>query len=713
MSNQTQSTRHFMLHPSAACLLFCFAAAGAGAQSAADTQTVVVTGSIQQRKADEAPFAISVIGSAALRSAGPMVNLSEALVQVPGLVVNNRGNYAQDLKISARGFGARAGFGVRGLRLVADGIPASGPDGQGQVSHFDIAGAQRIEVLRGPFSVLYGNSSAGVIALFSAPAAQREVQFGVDAGSFGLRQARVSVASPLDGGFDVRVSASHLQIDGFRPQSQAKKTQANARLGWKGSHDTVTVLMSHLDQPANDPLGLTRAQFELGPEQTAAQAIDFKTRKTTEQSQAGVSWVHRFDDSALQSSQLALYSGQRSVAQWLAIPAATQTNARHGGGVIAFDRDYSGVDARLRWSWPTLGFDLVTGVAADRQSDARQGFENFTGTAPNQVLGATGRLRRDENNRAQTQDVYAQGELALSPAVTASTGVRSGRVRLSAEDAYLTNGNDSGALKFSYTNPVLGLRWQAAPGLNLHASAARGFESPTLGELAYQVSGSGGFNTQLLPQTSRQFEAGVKWRAGSLALETTLFEVQTSNEIAVATNSGGRSAFQNVGRTLRRGAEVGMAWKPAGPVSAQLSASTLRAHYRDDFRACAGVPCPPTVPVAAGGSIAGAPGGGAWAELAWAGGAWGTWALEARHMGRVAVNDRNTDFAGSSNLAAARWSKSFALGSGLRMEWLLRVDNLADKNHAGSVIVNDANSRFFEPGTPRSVLLALRLVGLP
>ncbi len=681
--------------------------------ASAVAQTVVVTGSTQQRRVEEAPFAITAVDASALRVAGPMVNLSEALVQVPGLVVNNRANYAQDLQISSRGFGARAGFGVRGVRLLTDGIPASGPDGQGQVSHFDIAGAQRVEVLRGPFSVLYGNSSGGVIALFSAPAAARELQAGLDFGSFGLRQGRLAVAAPLPAGWDLRASASHLQTDGFRPQSAARKTQANARLGWRGDSDTVTVLLSHLDQPADDPLGLTRAQFEMGPEQTASEAVTFKTRKTTEQTQGGLSWRHTFMDSALRDSQLALYSGQRSVAQWLAIPVATQANARHGGGLIHFDRRFTGLDGRLRWAWPELGLDLVTGLALDRQTDARQGFENFTGTAPNQELGVVGRLRRDEVNRANTQDAYVQAELALGRTVTASGGLRSGRVRMSTTDAYLSNGNDSGKLAFNYSNPVVGLRWQTAPGLNLHASLARGFESPTLGELAYQVDGSGGFNTRLLPQTSRQFELGAKWRSAGLALDATLFEVQTRDEIGVATNSGGRSAFQNVGRTLRRGAEFGLGWRPAGAFRAQVSLSTLRTRYEDSFLVCAGVPCAaPTVLVPAGGRIAGAPAGGAWAEVAWAGGALGNWALEARGLGRVAVNDRNTDFAGGYAVAALRWSKHYTLTGGLRLECLLRVDNLADRAHAGSLIVGDANGRYFEPGTPRSVLLALRLLGM-
>jgi len=684
--------------------LACAAALPALAQD----QTVVITGSVVQRAADAAPHAISLVAAETLRGAGPMVNLSEALVQVPGLVANNRSNYAQDLQISSRGFGARAGFGVRGIRLYADGIPATGPDGQGQVSHFDIAGAQRVEVLRGPFSVLYGNSSGGVIAIFSAAPKERQFEASLDAGSFGLVQGRVALALPLEGGLSLRLSASHLQTDGFRPQSEARKTQANVRLGWQGANDTVTVLLGHLDQPAQDPLGLTRAQYALGPEQTAQVALDFNTRKTTEQTQGGLSWRHRFDSGPLRETQLALYTGTRAVAQWLAIPAATQ-GARHGGGVIDFDRAYTGLDARARFAWE--GLDLVAGVAADEQRDDRRGYLNYTGTVANPVLGITGALRRDEVNRARSQDGYLQAELALPAGLQLMGGLRSGRVKLSASDHYLSNGDDSGSLAYDYNNPVLGLRWQAARGLALHLSVARGFESPTLGELAYRTDNTGGFNTTLQPQTSRQAELGLKWREGSFALDAALFDVRTTDEIGVATNSGGRSAFQNVGRTLRRGAELGFSWKPAAAWRAQLSASTLRATYRDSFTTCAGVPCPPTVVVPAGNRIAGAPKGSAWAELAWLGGAWGTWALEARGMGRTAVNDRNTDFAAGYALGALRWSKTYTLGAGLKLELLARVDNLFNHHHAGSVIVNEGNFRFFEPGAPRSALLAVRFIG--
>jgi len=358
--------RNLALAARLACAAAVAVPGAAGAQTAASPteETVVVTGSVTQRRIDEAPYAISAIGRDTLRASGAMINLSEALVRVPGLVVNNRSNFAQDLQIGSRGFGARATFGVRGVRLYADGIPASGPDGQGQVSHFDIAGAQRVEVLRGPFSALYGNASGGVISIFSAPVTRREWEVAGDVGSFGLRQGRATLATPLPGGFDLRASLSAATTNSFRPQSAANKHQTATQLRWQNERDSLVLTVNHLDQPALDPLGLTQAQFALGPRQTAQVAIDFNTRKEQTQSQLGLHWRHAFDAGALREFTLAGYGGTRAITQWLAIPAGTQGNPRHGGGVVDFDRRYEGVEARLRWAWP--GLDLSAGVAVDR-----------------------------------------------------------------------------------------------------------------------------------------------------------------------------------------------------------------------------------------------------------------------------------------------------------------------------------------------------------
>jgi iron complex outermembrane receptor protein len=214
------------------------------------------------------------------------------------------------------------------------------------------------------------------------------------------------------------------------------------------------------------------------------------------------------------------------------------------------------------------------------------------------------------------------------------------------------------------------------------------------------------------PGVAGQFEAGAKWRRGPLGLDLTLFEARSDDELGVATNAGGRSAFQNLGCTLRRGLELGGHWRPAPVWEARLAASWLDATYRNSFLSCAGIPCTaPTAAVAAGNRIAGTPRESVFAELAWRDAAWGEPGIEWRGVGRVAVNDRNTDFAGGYATVALRWRKAYTLHDGLKLAWLLRIDKLFDRRYAGSVIVNDANGRYFEPGAPRSGLVALRLSG--
>jgi iron complex outermembrane recepter protein len=672
---------------------------------------VVISGSGTERRAFETPYAVSVIDAAELRSAGPMVNLSESLSRVPGLAANLRNNYAQDLQLSSRGFGARATFGIRGLRLYTDGIPATMPDGQGQVSHFDIAGAQRIEVLRGPFSALYGANSGGVISLVSAAPTGNSVSLDGDVGSNGLWQARAGVEALLGGGWNIRAMGSRFNTEGLRPHSAAQRTLGNLRLGWVGEQDTLTLLLNSVNQPAQDPLGLTREQFDADPDQTTPQATQFDTRKTTGETQGGFTWRHRFTDfGALSESVLTAYIGERDVTQWQAIPPPTQANPRHPGGVIDLGRNYSGLDARLVWRWDHAS--LIAGVATEPQSEDRRGYDNFVGSGADQVLGVTGALRRDESNSVRSSDLYLQGEVELTPAWRLTAGLRSGLLRLETKDQYLSNGNDSGTLSFGYNTPVLALQWLPSAGLNLYASAGQGFESPTLNELAYRPDGGIGFNTILQPQTSLQIELGAKWRDDALgvALEAALFRADTEDEIGVLTNAGGRSTFQNVGSTRRSGAELALRWQPHAQWRAQLAMTYLDAVYRDSFETCSAVPC--TLPedratVPAGNKIAGTMEKTAFASLAWHPLPGTELAVELRYQGEMPVNDRNSDFSPAVTLAALRISHSFPLGPGSLLV-LARLDNLTDRTYAGAVIVNETNGRYFETAAGRNALLALR-----
>jgi iron complex outermembrane receptor protein len=669
---------------------------------------ISVTRGVEQRAFDT-PASVDVIDAAAIRNGGPLVNLSEALARVPGVVALNRQNYAQDIQISSRGFGARSTFGVRGLRLYVDGIPATGPDGQGQVSHFDLASAARIEVLRGPFSALYGNSSGGVISMFTADGGPDTVaEIATAFGSDGMKRTGLKLGGQ-QGALQYNLSASRFETDGSRDHSAAQRTGFNGKVRYTLNEDTRwTFVLNSVRMPdVQDPLGLTRAELQANPRQATPVALTFNTRKSVDQTQGGAVLDHRFD--ARNAIQVTAYTGERATQQFQAIPVGTQTPATHPGGVIDLARDYSGIDAR--WIHKARLLDqpltLTAGLSWERLQEDRRGFRNFVGT----TLGVLGALRRDEANKVQSADQYAQAEWAPAPRWRLSAGLRHSRVAFDSSDHYVVAGNpdDSGSVSYSATSPVLGVVFHASDAVNLYASLGKGFETPTLNELAYRPSGATGLNLNLQSASSRQWELGVKSQLGDdWALNAAYFRARTSNEIAVLANTGGRSVFQNVGSTTREGVEATLSGRWQGGWSAYASASYLDAFYGDSFLTCTAAPCAtPTTRIAAGNRIPGIPRASVFAELAWAHRPWGLeTALEFRRVGRIYVDDSNTDAAPGSSVFNVRVSLAQNVGRWSLREFL-RVDNVGDRNAVGSVIVNEGNSRFFEPAPGRTWLLGL------
>ncbi len=674
-------------------LLLALAAEPAHSQQDA----ITVTATRVERPSLEVPASVDRVHGEDIGWARPQVNLSESLGRVPGIVVQNRQNYAQDLQISSRGFGARAAFGIRGIRIVSDGIPASFPDGQGQVSHFDLGSAERIEVLRGPFSVLYGNAAGGVINIVTGsggrdPGAGAELALG----SFGMRRAALK-AGARAGAADWIVSASRFDIDGYRLHSAATREQLNAKLQLAlAPASSLTLVANSFDSPeTQDPLGMTRAQMNEHPEQAVAPAYDFDTRKSARQGQLGASFAHRFDAWRMEVSA---YGGNRAVRQYLSIPLFVQVAPTHSGGVVDLDRDYGGGSLRFVREAALGGrpLTLTLGGEYERMAEVRKGFLN--------VGGSLADLKRDEDDIAASTGAYAQGEWRFAERWIALAGLRANRVTFRSEDRFVVPGNadDSGRASFSATTPVAGLLYRLAPAASLYAGLGRGFETPTFAELAYRSAGPG-LNFALAAARSRHAELGVKAvLAGRLRLNAALFEVGTSNEIVVDTSSGGRTTFKNAGRTRRTGLELAAeAALPAG-FEALLAWTRMEAKFRDGF--ASGVP---PVAIAAGNTLPGVPRSTLHGELAWRHPPSGfRVALETQHRARVWVNDRNTEAADAFtlyNLAAGFTQQSGAW----RFSGFLRLDNLTDRRYAGSVIVNEANGRYYEPAPGRNGFLGV------
>lgn len=633
--------------------------------------------------------------------------VSELLDGIPGLVARDRQNYAQDTQLSIRGFGARSTFGVRGVRLLVDGIPASMPDGQGQLSHFNVLGAERVEVLRGPFSALYGNSSGGVLQLWSADGKPDDPwRLRATYGS----NATVNVGAQLlgqQGAVHYNLAANHFETDGFRDHSRAKRDSVNAKLGFDlAPGSRLDLVLNYLDAPdAQDPLGLTRAQFNADPAQATSVATQFNTRKSVRQSQAGAIFTQQFDSQTL---RLMAYGGQRSVEQFLAVPVAVQRNPLHSGGVIDLDSNYEGVDARWAWQGEALGrpLQLTVGANVDRQRQHRTGYENFVGT----TLGVQGALRRNQRDQVENVDQFAQAWWQWSERWSALLGVRHSQVRFRSDDHYIVgrNPDDSGRRDYSATTPVAGIVFRATDDLRFYASAGRGFETPTFNELGYRNDGGAGLALDLGSATSRNYEVGSKWRAQSgAALQLALFRADTDNELAVASNTNGRSTYRNIGATRRQGAEL--SWnQPVGDTQQlQLAYTFVDATVRDGYLTCASSGCAtPTAPVASGSRLPGVPRQQLFARWQWQPLQW-QFAAETVASDATVVNDLATERAPGYALvnleASRRWTTKLG---GLRT--FARIDNALDQHYVGSVIVNDGNGRYYEPGPDRTYTVGLQ-----
>jgi iron complex outermembrane receptor protein len=696
-------------------LALALASAACPALNAQTLIDVVVSASRAEQSSFDAPAAVQSINRDTIENAGPQVNLSESLNRVPGLTILNRQNYAQDLQLSIRGFGARSAFGIRGIRLLVDGIPATTPDGQGQGSSISLTSTDRIEVLRGPLALLYGNSSGGVIQAFTRDAPEQpELGAQYYVGSYGLRRSDWQYAGKLGasadgkGGVGLVADYSTFGTDGFRDNSRTERKQFNGKLSFEPNEKTrVNVVFNQFDMPlAQDPVGLTTAQLAANPQQAGTNAIARGVRKIVLQNQLGSSLVHTIDaDSSMTARG---YYGTRENLQYQVGVVGVTPN----GAWVGLNRAYYGVGLQYNAQSRLAGTQVkwVAGYEFDRSGETRQAGAAIGGQK-------TGGLRRDEFNQAENSDLFAQATFLVSEKVSLIAGLRSSTVRFTSDDSFLADGNGSGSNSYQATSPVLGITWHASDSLNLYANYGKGFESPTLAEVAYTGSVAPlnpAFNTALNASQSQHFEIGAKWLPSAQSrLDFTTFQIDTTDEIVTLLNNGGNTSFKNAPGTRRTG------WELSGNAlftpnwRATLAASQIDATYSQAFTSGA-------TAVAAGNSIPGIPQRFMFAELLWAQQALGLArkrdapqglqaGLEFTQAGRLFANDTNTVSTDGYATWNAKISHGWAVGSGSLTAYA-RVNNLTNERYVGSVIVNQAASQFFEPAPGRNWTLGLRLV---
>ncbi|WP_162869875.1 TonB-dependent receptor PqqU [Klebsiella pneumoniae] len=676
------------------------------AAQAADEQTMVVTAAPTTVSELDTPAAVSVVNGDEMRQAAPRVNLSESLGAVPGLQVQNRQNYAQDLQLSIRGFGSRSTYGVRGLRIYVDGIPATMPDGQGQTSNIDIGSVDTIEVLRGPFSALYGNSSGGVINVTSQTGTQPPtVEASSYYGSFGTWHYGMKATGAVGDGshagdVDYTVSTNRFTTHGYRDHSGARKNLANARLGVRiNDVSKLTLLLNSVDIKANDAGGLTADEWRDNPRQSP-RGDQYNTRKNTRQTQAGLRYERQL--SAQDDLSVMMYAGERETTQFQSIPRAPQLKPSHAGGVIDLTRHYQGIDTRLTHRGELLvPVTLTAGLDYENMSERRKGYENFVMVNGAPQYGEQGALRRNERNLMWNVDPYLQTQWQLTDKLSLDAGVRYSSVWFDSNDYYITpgNGDDSGDASYHKWLPAGSLKYALTDAWNVYLSAGRGFETPTINELSFRSDNQSGLNFGLKPSTNDTVEIGSKTRIGNGLFTAALFQTNTDNEIVVDSSSGGRTSYKNAGKTRRQGMELGLDQQFGESWRLKAAWTWLDATYRTnvcDDASCNGNRIPGIARNMGYASFGYQP------EQGWYAGS------DIRYMSDIMANDENTAKAPSWTVVGLTTGYKWSYGR-MDMDLFGRIDNLFDREYVGSVIVNESNGRYYEPAPGRNYGIGLNL----
>lgn len=632
----------------------------------------------------EVPFALSMIGKERIQRAERQLTLDESLEGVPGVFILNPWNYAQDTRIAIRGFGARADFGIRGIRLVVDGIPGTTPDGQGEVDGLDLGSAGRIEVLRGPGSLFYGPASGGVILVETEdPPSDPFAETRLSGGDFGVRQLQFKAGGQF-GTIGYLLSGGYLESDGHRDHNNTENTRFNGKVGWRLTNDqSLRFVFNVIYFPLqNDPGGLTRAEAGLNPRQARARNVLYNSGESVQQQRIGLQYENFLDDH--RSLEMAFHYTRRDFANRLPFES---------GGQVSFLRDFYGM--RVQYRHEGDSGDLSIGADLDQQADDRKNFDNLE--------GLRGDLSLDQAERVGSAGVFAFYAWDIGDELAFSLALRHDRVRFDVDDRHLSDGDDSGVIEFKETTPGLGLSWEPRRNRTFYVNFSQSYETPTTTE--FDNPAGGGFNQDLGIQVANNLEFGARglFVADRFQLTYQLAAFHLSIEDAIVPYElpefPDREFYRNAGSSTRRGIEFALDLDLRGGLSIGIDYTWSDFEYdrfvsgESDF---------------SGNRIPGIPEHFGGVRLAYEGpsGFFAEW--RTRLVGPFHANDANTERINSYAVTSVRFGHRWT-GSTWEFEPFLGIGNLFDESYFANIRINAFGGRHFEPAPGRNIYGGLRL----
>ncbi len=678
------------------CTVLCLLAGGSLAAQAAAPPTgeaaetlapIQVTAPRLTRDWLDTPSAITTVATEDIQQGRQHLQLDESLNRVPGVYFQNRYNFAQDIRMSIRGFGARAPFGIRGVRLMMDGFPETTPDGQSQVDAIDLLSVRDIEVLRGPHSALYGNATGGVLNITTEPGGpETTASARGELGSYGFQRTALQ-GGGQEGPWNYHLSAWHLDYEGYRDQSEARKSLVRANVGHQLNERTrVTGVFHYLDAPkTEDPGGLTRDEVRADRRAARDDALTLDAGQDVSQYRVGLALEHELN-ARDEVSARAFYT-RREFEQQLPFLFPDPSES-----LVGYDRDFYGIGTQYTGQRDLGALPVVftTGVDAEQQQDARERYESGSAGRGDQV--------QDQVEKAATVAGYLQGDLLLTDRWTLTLGTRFDRMRFSIDDRLGTGDDDrSGRRTFNEWSHSAGLSYAFHPDHRVYANVGTAFETPTFTEFA-DPEGSG-FNPNVDPQEALSWEVGVKgvWDH-TVQYEASLYTARVKDELVPFEAESGREFFRNAGRTRRHGLELGATWFATD----QLSVSGAYTHndfkyrrFEDDEGERFD-----------GNRLPGLPRNTLFAEVAYRESE-GVFAVaDAYLVDSTYTDDANDTRVSGYGVVNARVGTRSRLG-GWTVESFVAVNNLLNKEYFSNIRINADGGRYFDPAPERNVFAGI------
>lgn len=656
------------------------------ADSAARLAPIVVRALRAATSGEAAPWAVTVRERDAIDRSRAGLALDEPLRGIPGVQVDNRNNWALGERISMRGFGARAQFGVRGIMVLVDGVPATLPDGQTTLSHVDVALVQRAEVVRGPASSLYGNAAGGVLLLETTPPplAGAEAQAGAVAGAYGLRRAHASVGGRA-GTLGWLLHGSRLDATGYRSHARAENEWLLGKLSYELGPARAAVVLTRVRYDARNPGSLSDSLLRLDRRRAFAGNVLQNTGEIGRQTQLGG------------TVGITLRGMEVEVVPWILTRHLDNPIPQR---IIDLSREASGVRVQVRSperehraAW------WAAGVEHGLQHDDRLNFLNSAGTR--------GEKRLDQDERVTVRGAFAQVGAAVHDRLRLDGGIRADRANFRVRDRLVTarDPDDSGEREMSAVSPSMGASLRVSDRGWVYANAATAFETPTTTELANRPTGAGGFNADLQPQRSRSVELGAKGvLRRTLRFESAVYAARVRDALIAFEVAGtpGRQFFRNAGRVSYRGAELGVRWSPSTVTRVEAAYALTDARFREyrvGTTSFDGKRLPGVSPHRADLAVTRTGAGGLFASV------------EGRAASRLPVNDANDHWSGpyvTADLRAGVAERSIGFG---RITVYGGVANVLDRRYNSSVVINAFGRRYYEPAPERSLFVGGRVSG--